>query len=341
MRKYRIRLWLTALLLPAMTLTVHAALENAEMTVPTENTVSERVNADYSGPLDPLTGLPAGSRLAGSDADYTVLLKGVYGFDRAQGRYVNEVGERSFASTIPNGAILNAGRETVSFTIPGGLSAVLYRGGEALAEADLTNITEAGSYLLEVGISNSSEKVSFSFRLLDSLNNAASEFSLPAGFTFEYVRLGEETLSTEYSNYTQLIEDGSYEICWSCEEIGKRYITAFTLDTKAPSLALPEVTDGEARSQVTLTDLEPGAYILLTETDSGVTQRITTADTEIREAGTYHLTVYDQAGNSASYDFVIHVYLNISALAAIALVLAGLLSLWLYARYIRKHPRVG
>ena len=61
----------------------------------------------------------------------------------------------------------------------------------------------------------------------------------------------------------------------------------------------------------------------------------------LADTGTYHLTVYDQAGNSTSYDFVIHVYLNLSAFAAIALLLAGILGLCIYSRYIKKHPRVG
>ncbi len=342
MRRKLASLLLAAALLPALSLPALAAPEDgAELPEPETPVVSDAADVTYSGPLDPLTGLPAGSRLTGDDPDYVTLREGAYGYDLAQKHYVNEVGARSFTSSIPNGAILNAGAQKVSFTIPGGLSAVLYRNGDALSGADLTDITEAGSYLLDVRESNSSESVSFSFRLLGELAGGMSEFALPSGFAFTYVRLNGEELTPEYNNYTQLLEDGDYEICWSCPAIDRRYTVEFTLDTVAPTLLLPEVVNGEAHSAVTLTDLEQDAYILLTDQKSGKTTTILYADTEIDEAGTYHLAVYDRAGNHTDYDFTIHVYLNISALTAIALVAAGIMSLCAYSRYIRKHPRVG
>lgn len=295
----------------------------------------------YSGLLDPLTGLPASSYAAGDDPDYVALRENAYGYDLARKCYVNEVGSLSFTSSIPNGSILSAGSQEVSFSIPSGLSAVLYRNGNEVSGADLTSITGEGNYLLEVSASNSAESVSFSFRLLGKLTGSVTEFSLPAGFTFDSVLLDGESLSTEYSNYTQLLEDGRYEISWSCPEISRHYSVTFTLDTVAPTLLLPEVVDGEAHSAVTLTDLEENAYVLLTDKKTGEVSTILYADTEIADAGTYHLAVYDRAGNHTDYDFTIHVYLNISALAAIVLVLAGIAGLAAYSRHIRKHPRVG
>ncbi len=342
MRKKISLLLLAAALLPSLTLSALALPEEDAGTMPEVDTgYQSDVSTDltYSGPLDPLTGLPSGS--VTDSTLYTTLREGSYGYDPEQRCYVNEVGSKSFTSSIPNGALLSAGEEHVSFTVPVGLSAVLYRNGNAVSDADLSDITAAGSYLLEVGVSNSDESVSFSFRLLDALTSSLSEVSLPDGFRFEYVLLDGEVLSTDYSNYTQLIADGSYEVCWSCEEIGKRYTVSFTRDTVAPTLALPEVVDGEARSAVTLTDLEKDCYILLTELDSGETQTIVSAETELTQAGRYRLTVYDRAGNSSVYDFVIHVYLNVSAVAAIVLIALAVGSLWLYSRYIRKHPRVG
>lgn len=340
MRKKLASLLLAAALLPTLALPALATQED-DIRIPesTASVGSGTTDISYTGSLDPLTGLPSGSTVG--DTLYATLREGSYGYDLEQRCYVNEVGGKSFTSSIPNGALLSAGVETVSFSVPVGLSAVLYRNGNAVSDADLSNITEAGSYLLEVGMSNSDESVSFSFRLLDGLTNSLSELSLPDGFRFEYVLLNGETITTDYSNYTQLIADGSYEVCWSCEEIGKRYTVSFTRDTVAPTLALPEVIDGEAHSAVSLTDLEENCYILLTELDSGETQTIVSAETELTQAGRYRLTVYDRAGNSSVYDFVIHVYLNISAVAALVLIAGAVGSLSLYSRYIRKHPRVG
>ena len=219
------------------------------------------------------------------------------------------------------------------------MTATLFREGDPVENGDLTAITEPGSYLLEVRSGGADGSVSFSFRILGEMTNALNELTLPAGFSFDYVNLNGEGMTPEYSNYLELLEDGEYEIRWSCPDIGRSYDLSFTLDRVAPTLELPEVADGEANSEVTLADLESGAYIIL-ERD-GESSTITSPDTVIREAGSYRLTVYDQAGNSTVYEFTIHVYLNLSAVAAIAMALAGLAALWGYSRYIRKHPRVG
>lgn len=292
----------------------------------------------YSGELDPRTGLPVGR--GESSGSYYPLRGEEYGYDQNQRSYTNRLGSRSFLSSIPNGAVLSKNQITkVSFTLPVGLTGTLYRNGDQVGDADLTNIADPGSYLLEVRSSSSSDSVTFPFTILNQLTNSLTEISLPDGFTFEYVRLNGDGLTPTYDNYLELLEDGDYDLCWSCPDIGQSYTVSFTLDTAAPTLALPEVTDRQAHSAVTLEDLEEGAYILVES--GGETSTIVSSSTVIRNPGQYVLTVYDQAGNSTRYDFVIHMYLNLSAAAAIGMMLAGLFALIGYSRYIRKHPRVG
>lgn len=296
------------------------------------------VQADprYSGPLDPLTGLPASG---GTDMGAYYLLKdGAYGYDLSQRAYVNFVGSALYYSSVPNGAVVPEG-QSVSVTLPSGMTGILYRNGAVVADADLENMTEGGSYYLEVRSSGSGVSATFSFQIVGTLTNSLTTISLPSGFAFDYINLNNEALTPEYVNYLDLWEDGTYEIGWSCPEINQSYRVSFTLDTTAPTLALPEVTNGQAHSPVTVEDLEPGCYIVV-ERD-GEVSTITSPNAVIREAGAYTLTVRDQAGNSTQYSFVIHVYLNLSALEAIGLALAGLIALWAYSRYIRKHPRVG
>ena len=303
-----------------------------------ETTAIQAVQSDpgYSGPLDPLTGLPAD---LGNDLDrYYALGTDGGSYDRDGQCYVYQLGGGAFTSNIPNGAVVSQG-QTVSVSLPVGMTGTLYRSGDAVENPDLTNITQEGGYLLEVRGSGSGESLSFSFRILGEVTNALSELSLPGGFAFDYIRLNGEALTAEYTNYLELLEDGDYEIRWSCPDIAQSCTVSFTLDTQAPTLALPEVTDGQAHSPVTLTDLEQDACILL-ERD-GESSVITSADTVLRDAGTYRLTVYDQAGNSTVYNFTIHLYFNLSAIAANGLLLAGLAALWGYSRYIRTHPRVG
>ena len=330
----------TALLAAALVglLAIPALAVGEEPVVPVGAATMGSGQADprYSGPLDPLTGLPAGS---GADmGTYYRLKDGEYGYDQSQRAYVNFVGGSLYHSSVPNGAVVPEG-QSVSVTLPSGMTGTLYRNGTVVADADLENMTESGSYYLEVRGSGSGVSVTFSFQIVGTLTNSLTTISLPSGFAFDYINLNNEALTPEYANYLDLLEDGTYEISWSCPEINRSYRVSFTLDTTAPTLALPEVTNGQAHSQVTVEDLEPGCYIVV-ERD-GQTSTITSPSSVIREAGAYTLTVCDQAGNSTQYSFVIHVYLNLSAVVAIGLVLAGLTALWAYSHYIRKYPRVG
>lgn len=329
---------ITALLLGAA---LTALLVPPAAAAPGDYVVTDQGLTDvtYSGALDPRTGLPVSQDKTSSD--YYPLRGEEYGYDRKQSAYTNRLGGSSFLSSIPSGALLSRDRITkVSFTMPVGLTGTLYRNGDQVAEADLTNISDPGSYLLEVrSTSSSSNSVVFPFTILDDLTSSLAEIDLPDGFTFEYVRLNGEGLTLEYDNYLELLEDGDYELRWSCPDISQGYTVAFTRDTVPPTLALPEVTDRQARSAVTLSDLEKGCYILMEYGED--TKTITTASTVLRDPGEYVLTVYDQAGNSTRYDFVIHLYLDISAAAAIGMMLAGIVALIGYSRYIRKHPRVG
>lgn len=327
---------LAAVLMGLLTLPALAVGEEPVVPVGAVTMGSGQVDPRYSGPLDPLTGLPASS---GADmGSYYLLQDGEYGYDLSQRAYVNFVGSSSYYSSIPNGGVVPEG-QSVSVSLPSGMTGTLYRNGTVVTDAELGNITESGSYYLEVRGSGSGVSASFSFQIVGALTNSLTAISLPSGFAFDYINLNNEALTPEYANYVDLLEDGAYEISWSCPEINRSYRVSFTLDTTAPTLALPEVTNGQAHSPVTVEDLEPGCYIVV-ERD-GETGTITSPSSVIREAGTYTLTVYDQAGNSTQYFFVIHVYLNLSAVVAIGLVLAGLIALWAYSHYIRKHPRVG
>jgi len=326
------------------TLLLGAALSGLLITpalaAPNDYVVTDRGLTDmtYSGKLDPRTGLPVG-RDSGQDGYYP--LRGEeYGYDWDERCYTNRLGSRSFLTSVPSGAVLSRNQITkVSISLPVGLTGTLYRNGDVVADADLTHITDPGSYLLEVRSSASTDSVAFPFTILGQMANSLMEISLPDGFSFEYARLNGEELTLEFDNYLELLEDGDYELCWSCPEIEQSYTVAFTRDATPPTLALPEVKDGQARSAVTLEDLEDGASILVES--GGETRTITSRDAVIRNPGEYVLTVRDPAGNSTRYEFVIHVYFNLSAAAAIILMLAGVFALAGYSWHIRKHPRVG
>lgn len=319
-----------------LVLPTFAAPEDALGDIPEEvPAAASQADVTYSGPLDPRTGLPPDQSRKDQEE-----LSSQLNYDKSKRVFTYFAGDLSFTSSVPDGAILSlTGGDKVAVILPDGLNGALYRNGDLVNDVDLTGITTPGGYLLDVRGGSSSQSATLSFTIADELTNSLTEIQLPEGFSFQSPHLNGEELSSEYSNYIELLEDGEYDLAWSCPEISRSYSLSFTLDTQAPTLALPEVTDGQAHSAVTLTDLEQGAYILL---ESGGEERtIRSSLDEIKEAGSYRLTVYDQAGNYTQYDFIIHVYLNISALAAIALLILGVGGLFGYSRYIKKHPRVG
>lgn len=294
------------------------------------------MDPNYSGALDPYTGLPA-SYADGTERKSVVDL-GNYSFDRDKQRYVIEVGNTSFSASVPPGIILDRDGE-VSVELPDQLTGTLYKNGDPVDQPDLSHISGAGSYLLVVRSTGSYDEVQFSFTIQSALTRSLMEYSLPDSFTFTSVSVNGEDISAGYSSYIEFQEEGEYRLRYSCEEIGRSYSLTFTLDRTAPVLALPEVTEGEAWGPVTLTDLEEGSWVQVES--GGEVSRITSAAAVLREPGRYTLTVCDRAGNTNSYSFILHFYLNFSAVTAIGLAAAAIGGLIFYSRWVRKHARVG
>lgn len=301
----------------------------------------DMVDPTYTGPLDSRTGLPLPeAQRERADPDAPIPLgEGSYSYDPAAGRYRIAVGTRSFTSTVPQGIILPHG-ESVAFHLSDGLTGVLYKNGDIVNDADLTGIRDTGEYIFQVQGGGLYDTVSFPFTIMGDLTKSLADYPLPDGFTFDSVTLNDEALTLEFNDSIDFLEEGKYVLEYSCEEIGRSYRLAFTLDRTPPSLALPEVVEGAARGPVSLADLEPGAAVQV-QWEDDEPYWVTSADTMLTESGRYVLTAYDQAGNSQAYSFLIHIYLNISAFTAIALLAAGLLGIIFYCRWVRKHARVG
>ena len=320
------RIWaiLTALvLLSALTVPVLAA-DTAE---------------DYTGELDPSTGLPVGSyENADGESSTYIVVDDAFHYDPEAKTFLYHIGSSRFSSNIPNGAVV-PDDQTVSIWLPGGVTGALYRDGSAVDGADLTAITETGFYVLQLTGSGLYDSDQFTFAIMPELTNQLNELRLPDGFSFEYIMQDGIELDHAHSNYYEFLEDGKYQICWKNDTINRQYIVSFTLDRQAPTLALPEVVDGKASSEVSLSDLETGCYIVV-QTD-GESRTLKGTGHTLKEAGDYVLTVYDQAGNFTQYSFTIEVYLNFSAVAVIIMVVLILAGILIYCRRVRKTARVG
>lgn len=294
---------------------------------------------DYTGELDPATGLPKGSyQNADGESSSYIVVDEVFSYDPDAGTYLYSIGSSRYFSNVPNGALVAEGQK-VCIQIPGGITAMLYRDGVLVNEPDLTNITETGAYVLQLTGSGLNDSQQFTFTICSDLTNSMTDIRLPDGFSFSGILLDGTELDHAYSNYYELLEEGEYQITWGNDTIRQYYTVKFTLDRVAPTLSLPGVTDGKASGQVSLADLESDCYIVM-EHDGEVTTLRGTGNT-LSDAGDYVLTVYDPAGNYTRYSFTIQVYLNFSAVAAIIMVALVAVGVFYYSRWVRKHARVG
>lgn len=294
---------------------------------------------DYTGELDPATGLPLGSyETAEGEAGSYITVDDSFRYDPEAERFLYELGSIQFSSNIPNGAVVPSDT-TVSIYLPGGIAGALHRDGTAVENADLTAITETGFYVLQLTGSGLYDSDQFTFVIMPALTNQLNDLRLPEGFTFDYIMQDGTELDHAHSNYYEFLEDGLYQICWKNDTIKQQYIVKFTLDRQAPTLALPEVVEGKASSEVSLSDLEANCYIVV-ET-GGETKTLKGTNHSLKEAGDYVLTVYDQAGNFTRYTFTIEFYLNLSAVFVIIIVLLVLVGVLIYCRRVRKNARVG
>ena len=99
-------LWLlvpSALAAPAEGTETPEGMETVEISAGTGAEVSEaaQTDPDYSGPLDPMTGLPS-SAGGGSDTFYW-LREGEYGYDREERAFSNVLGSGAFPAISPTG----------------------------------------------------------------------------------------------------------------------------------------------------------------------------------------------------------------------------------------------
>lgn len=289
----------------------------------------------YDYELDPETGEPIGSGNA-DKSYYEMADGGRYVYDTS--RYVYQTGSVEFAASVPNHAVVGHG-QTVSLWPGNASSVLLYRDGNLVEKPMLQNIAQAGSYVVNVTVSEIAGDFTFAFTIVPELTNQFTDLNLPEDFLLDYVLLDTVPQELPYGDFYHFGMDGEYEIRYSCAAVNRTYVLRFTLDTAPPVLTLPGITDGEAHNAVTVTVPEEGAYIEIN--CDGAVSTLRGSSKELRQPGRYQLKVYDEAGNMTQYDFTIRFYLDISAGVAILLLVAALAGVAVYCHLVRKNARVG
>lgn len=172
---------------------------------------NSETDTTYSGALDTRTGLPVTGETGGSGSEegpVKLLGDGSYGFDRARQMFICYAGETSFYASVPPGIVLPRGQDA-SFELPDGVTGVLYRNGDPVDGADLSAISETGSYILQVQGGGIYDSFSLQFVILGSVTGTLVDYTLPGSFTFTSVSINGEQLTAEYTNYIQFLEEGS------------------------------------------------------------------------------------------------------------------------------------
>lgn len=294
---------------------------------------------DYTGPLDGRTGKPLTSNVTNYGGGVYIMGKDDYNFDSKTGRYEILCGEMSVGCDVPPESLLSYG-EKFNIYVPMGITVTIYYNGELLENQNATKFSKSGIYTFQIETPYASDgKRTVNVTILKKKVNNVNRIILPEGFEFSSVKVDGEETTLSSKNVYECYREGKYEVSWECTEVGESFFTTFELDTTAPTLALPEVVDGQAKKPVTLQDMSGDTYVVY-ETD-GERVVITDNTKTIDLPGDYVLLACDEAGNYTRYEFTLHTYLNSGAISAILLVVVGGIALISYCRRLRHHMRVG
>ncbi len=208
---------------------------------------------------------------------------------------------------------------------------IVYRDGKEISPDEIAKgqLSAVGNYKVFSG----SDEV-FHFTIIGSVTGLITVYDMPQGFTVKSVRVGEK--SAQYSKYrVEFLEEGDYEVKYNCTTNGASYTLKTKIDFTAPEINLVGVVNGEARGPVDIEGIEDGASLIIKFNDEVINTK-----THLTSSGDYQVFVTDKAGNTNRYVFTIRFYFNMSAWAAIALIVAAVGGLLGYIFYSRKHLRI-
>ena len=287
----------------------------------------------YSGPLDSVTGQPLTS-LAAETARVWLSDGMYYDFDRHAYTYPVGDGLYEVYASVADGMIVT---ESVSISADDAAALTVYRDGEALENADLSELNQIGDYVISVKNGDRTENL-FGFRIIGQETNLSGGYSMPNGFYILDATCGEAEAFYERS-YIAMQEEGAYHIEYICPANELRYTLETTVDRTPPQITLEGRRDdaGRFHSAVDVRGLQPGDTVSMAYNDA---QAAFPANGHLDESGIYTLWVTDSAGNTAMEQFAIMVYFDLNSLIFFALICASLAGVLGYMLYKRKKLKV-
>ena len=265
-------------------------------------------------------------------------------YDFTTGYYQHTlISGQSFYSDIQNGGIA---RQSVTIRTADKLDFTVYKDGE-IYESNSTVYSEIGSYMLipvadDVLYMSSyeTEKPVFSFRIIGNALNDLSVYHAPVGFKIDSVYMyvnGEARTcaSALIMNDTTVLlrEDGDYrfrisnnaatmEVYYRLDRVHPR----FNVQVEKNLATIYYDSSDVARSIV-----YRGDNLYATETNIIY---------EIKETGEYRYFAQDVAGNVTGVAFKVKFGFNTGSIVTILIIIAAIVGLFMYIKYINKNTKV-
>ena len=285
----------------------------------------------YVGDVDAVTGEAVTNGETSSAA--RVWLSDAMYYDREKGSFVYPVGVgvHEVRASVADGMVVSG---SVGVFADDGVELSVKRSGAAEPEADPGNIAVPGDYAVSVTDVGGAATL-FTFTIVGASTNLSGGYEMPESFYILDATLdGEDAFYDR--DYIGMEDEGLYEIEYVCSETGVHYHLATTIDHTPPHITLEGKQDknGRFHSAVQIGGLEAGYTVGLTR--DGATMSFP-SDAKLSEAGMYQLQVWDAAGNMASGQFTILVYLDLNSLLFFALVCVSLAGVMGYILFKRKR----
>lgn len=267
----------------------------------------------------------------------TVVVSDSVTYDPKTGLYIYPVGDsgNEVHASVANGMIVTGSVKIVGKTL------IIYRDG-LLWEGDPTLITEPGEYVVMAQTGNQTPRL-FTFTLAGSANNNIYGYSLPSGMIVTGATWNGE--DTDYDRSTVPMQaDGRYHIEYESLSTGAKYALDINIDRTPPALQFSGSIDENNRvhSALGFSGLQEGDTIQATLDGAEINVRVNADGTgEFTDSGSYIITVFDAAGNSTVYGYIVMLYFNASGVAFFAVIAASLLALGVYIFIKRKRLEIG
>jgi len=208
---------------------------------------------------------------------------------------------------------------------------IVYKNGDRTAVSGNTYLDEPGKYALR----DAEDNLVMEFTILSKLLNDTYLYEIPSVYRVSSVRINGDVVPSGGSS-VEFNDEGKYEVTLYNKITERSKVLEFTVDRTAPELEIIGVKDGEAWQAVSFGEKEEGSVIDIYR--DGV--QIDPAE-EYKIAGSYQVVYSDAAGNTSIYNFIIHVFLDVSAWFAVGFIGALIIAALVYMMYWRKNTRVG